>query len=75
MTKKILLGITILGIFLFILQNKKQINDREYAIQVLDQYIRYYCPNTGTCTKEKALLRLKRDWPHVYNLGFQILEN
>mgnify|MGYP001588824693 FL=1 len=74
MTKKILLGITILGIFFFTLKNNKQISDKEYAAQVLDQYIRYYCPNAGICTRKEALRRLRADWPHVYKLGFSVLE-
>ena len=74
MTKKILLAAAILGIFFFTLKTKKQISDKEYALQVLDQYIRYYCPNAGTCTRKKALQRLRADWPHIYNLGFSVLE-
>ena len=50
------------------------VTKEDYAIQVLDQYIKYYCPNAGTCTRKKALERLRRDWPHVYRLGFSILE-
>ena len=74
MTKKILLGITILGIFLFILQTKKRISDKDYALQVLDQYIRYYCPRDNVCSRRQALARMQRDWPHIYKLGFSILE-
>lgn len=53
---------------------QQSVTDREYAAQVLEQYIKYYCPNAGTCTRKKALERLRRDWPHVYELGFNILE-
>lgn len=74
MIKKILLAIIFLGIFIFAFTAKKQTGEKEYATQVLDQYIRYYCPNAGTCTRKKALSRLKSDWPHVYKLGFQALE-
>ena len=53
---------------------QQSVSDKEYAAQVLDQYIKYYCPNAGTCDRKKALERLRRDWPHVYKLGFSILE-
>lgn len=52
-----------------------KITEKEYAGQVLDQYIKYYCPTAGTCARKKALEKLRRDWPHVYKLGFQALEN
>ena len=74
MNKKILLLTAILGIFFFALKNKKQISDKEYATQVLDQYIRYYCPKDGVCSHRQALDRMQRDWPHIYKLGFSILE-
>jgi len=74
MNKKILLLTAILGIFFFALKNKKQISDKDYALQVLDQYIRYYCPRDGDCSRKQALTRAKRDWPEIYNLGFANLE-
>lgn len=74
MTKKVLLASLVLGIIFFRLLTKKQISDKDYALQVLDQYIRYYCPNAGTCAREKALERLRLDWPNVYKLGFSVLE-
>lgn len=54
--------------------NQRKVTEKEYAARILDQYIRYYCPNAGMCTRKKALERLQRDWPHVYKLGFSILE-
>lgn len=74
MIKKILLGITILGIFFLILKNNKQISNKEYAFQVLDQYIRYYCSRDNICSHRQALNRMQRDWPHIYKLGFSVLE-
>lgn len=56
-------------------RRQQSVTDQEYAAQVLDQYIKYYCPSAGVCSRQKALRRLRRDWPHVYKLGFQILEN
>jgi hypothetical protein len=74
MTKKILLATFILGIIFFRLSTEKQISDKEYALQVLDQYIRYYCPRDNVCSRHQALARMQRDWPHIYKLGFSILE-
>jgi hypothetical protein len=74
MTKRLLLAIVILGILIFMLNSKKQISDKDYALQVLDQYIRYYCPRDGDCSRGQALARAKKDWPEIYNLGFFILE-
>lgn len=74
MRKKLLLAIVILGIFLFSLTSQKQISDKEYAAQVLDQYIRYYCPRDNVCSHRQALIRMQRDWPHIYKLGFFVLE-
>lgn len=73
----LLAAISLVIIFLAVNAVKVQrtVNQKEYTIQVLDQYIKYYCPNDDTCTQKKALERLRRDWPHVYKLGFQILEN
>lgn len=53
---------------------QRSVTDQEYATRIIDQYIKYYCPNAGVCSRKKALERLRRDWPHVYKLGFQILE-
>ena len=75
MTKRLLLAIVILGIFIFMLNSKKQISDKDYTLQVLDQYIRYYCPRDGDCNRKQALGRIKKDWPEAYNLGFYMLEN
>ncbi len=73
------LSIIILLIIIFLAVRAAKIQNavtkEEYAAQVLDQYIRYYCPNSGICDRKKALERLQRDWPHVYALGFSILEN
>lgn len=74
MRKKLLLAIVILGIFFFSLTSQKQISDKEYAAQVLNQYIRYYCPRDGDCTREQALARTKKDWADIYDLGFFLLE-
>ena len=74
MIKKLLLVIIILGIFFFTLNSKKQVSDKEYAAQVLDQYIRYYCPRDNVCNHRQALIRMQRDWPHIYKLGFSVLE-
>lgn len=74
MRKKLLLAIVILGIFFFLLNSQKQASDQEYASQVLDQYIRYYCPRDGDCTKKQALARAKKDWAEIYDLGFFLLE-
>lgn len=74
MTKKLLLAIVILGIFFFTLNSKKQVGDKEYATQVLDQYIHYYCPHDNICSRRQALDRMRRDWPHIYKLGFSVLE-
>lgn len=74
MTKKILLAVFILGIIFFRLSTKTEISDKDYALQVLDQYIRYYCPRDNICSHRQALTRMQRDWPHVYKLGFSILE-
>ena len=72
------LSIIILLIIIFLavkaVKIQNAVTKEEYAAQVLDQYIKYYCPNAGTCTRKKALERLQRDWPHVYKLGFSILE-
>lgn len=57
------------------IQTQRKVTQKEYTAQVLDQYIRYYCPAVGTCSRTKALDRLRRDWPHVYQLGFQVLED
>lgn len=57
------------------IQTQRKVTQKEYTTQVLDQYLRYYCPAVGTCTRKKALDRLHRDWPHVYQLGFQVLED
>lgn len=74
MIKKLLLVIIILEIFFFTLNSKKQVSDKEYAAQVLDQYIRYYCPRDNVCSHRQALIRMQRDWPHIYKLGFSVLE-
>lgn len=73
----LLTAISLVIIFLAVNTVKAQrtVNQKEYTVQVLDQYIKYYCPNAGTCTRKKALERLRRHWPHIYKLGFQILEN
>lgn len=48
-------------------------NNQVFATNVLGQYIRYYCPHSGLCTRKKALIRMKTNWPHIYRLGFQEL--
>ncbi len=53
---------------------QRRVSQKEFTAQVLNQYIKYYCPNAGVCSRKKALEGLKRDWPHVYKLGFQVLE-
>lgn len=72
------LSIIILLIITFLAAKAVKIKNaatkEEYATQVLDQYIRYYCPHAGVCSREKALSNLRRDWPHVYKLGFSVLE-
>jgi len=72
------LSIIILLIIIFLavkaVKIQNAVTKEEFAAQVLDQYIKYYCPNAGTCDRKKALERLQRDWPHVYKLGFSILE-
>jgi len=51
------------------------ISDKEWASQVLDQYIRYYCPTSGICNRKNGLERMRRDWPRIYLSGFNILED
>lgn len=66
---------TILLLSLHAVRIQRTVTPKEYATQVLDQYMKYYCPTSGICTRKKALQKLRRDWPHVYQLGFQVLEN
>lgn len=68
--------LTIVFIFLaFALLKNSAIQEKEYAMQVLDQYIKYYCPQSGTCTRRQALRRIRKDWPAMYNLEFNILDD
>ncbi len=66
--------IIIVSIAMNAIRTQRQVSQKEFTTQVLDQYIKYYCPNAGICDRKKALGRLRRDWPHVYSLGFSILE-
>jgi cell division protein FtsI/penicillin-binding protein 2 len=70
----IVLLITIVYLAVVTAIDQRKVTEEEYAAQVLNQYIKYYCPNAGTCDRKKALERLRLDWPHVYRLGFSILE-
>ncbi len=57
-------------------RHQGEINDQKrFTSEVLEQYIRYYCPNAGVCRESQALERMNREWPHVYRLGFQVLEH
>ncbi|MBI5357157.1 hypothetical protein HZB78_06135 [Candidatus Collierbacteria bacterium] len=57
------------------IKTQNRVSQKEFTTQVLDQYIKYYCPNAGTCSREKALSSLRSDWPQLYSRGFSILEN
>jgi|GEM_PF-5798000 len=70
----IVLLITIVYLAVVAAINQRKVTEKEYALQVLDQYIRYYCPKDGVCSHHQALARMQRDWPHIYKLGFSILE-
>lgn len=60
--------------FLWINRSRDAQTPEFFATKVLDQYIKFYCPQAGTCTRKDALSRMRREWPHVYRLGFQVLE-
>ena len=64
------LGIAVAVSFVWIQRSRDAAEPKLFTLKVLDQYIKYYCPNSGTCTRKNALRRMKRDWPHIYRLGF-----
>lgn len=68
------LVIAITAFFLWTNRSRDAQTPELFATKVLDQYIKFYCPQSGTCTRKDALSRMHREWPHVYQLGFQELE-
>jgi uncharacterized membrane protein len=73
------LSIIILLIIIFLavaaIKVQKSVTKEEYAAQVLDQYIKYFCPRNNICSQKAALNNLRLSWPNVYQAGFSILED
>lgn len=48
---------------------------KEYTARVFNNFEKYQCSHEGICGIQKSLSYLHKKWPHIYNLGFSILEN
>lgn len=77
MTQKQIIIVILLSLSLIALKllHRPAASETEFASQVLDQYIRYFCPRDGICDHSQGLKSLRLAWPNVYQAGFSILED
>lgn len=54
---------------------KPDLSPANYTARVFSHFERFHCAHSGICGTSKSLSYLQKKWPHIYNLGFSILEN